>query len=62
MKKPTDRCLWCGTVLLLTLNTVCIKPLYTKHSMRALADMGEPHTVKQQNIPKVSGCAICASQ
>ena len=26
----------------------------------ALTDMGEPHTVIQQNIPKVIGWAICA--
>ena len=81
MKKPLDHCLWCGNGLLLTLMTVCTKPLYIKHSMRgnvkapawcmcspfvslspALAVLGEPRTVIQQNIPKVSGWAICAYQ
>ena len=62
MKRPLDNCSWCGTGLLLTLKTVGTKPPYTKHSMRALADISEPHTVIQQNIPKVSGWAICAYQ
>ena len=62
MKKPNSRYLWCGTVLLLTLKTVCIKPLYTKRSMSALADMGEPHSMKQQMTPDISKCAICAFQ
>ena len=62
MKKPTDRCLWCGTVLLLTLKTVCIKPLYAKHNMIALADMCEPHRTRQQMMPDISKCVVCALQ
>ena len=34
MKRPLDHCSWCGTGLLLTLETVGTTPMYTMQSTR----------------------------